>query len=790
MPFRTPLIGATVVLLLLSAIFPVSSPAKAAAPDTVREPIDPERGGIPYRDVAGLSDEQIRERYLKELENERTYSGKDAAGGAKGVLVTLLQKLEALSSIFYWRLTALKFNYVKLPHDIGEAARFLANGQGTGRLVGMLAVIASILAAGLGVEWIVRRSTATKDHPDRPASRVEGAAVLLGAMLKVLPDLIGLFISTGIAFVLFVVFFGTDASGLRPLFFAALATVFIARLITALSRVVVSPKVPELRLFPLDDSAAERVHRLTKRFAWTVTTAYITVLLFRYCGIGGDSLILFIIFWGTVVTLMVGVAILGQREFVAARIRGCAGAECDGNSWIMERFAGVWHLLALGYLFLVWFLWSGRLIVQGPQFDTFFLLSLLIVPLFFLLERAGGWLARVLIDSLRSGVQPPENGEVAGNAVDDAASGTETAPIYTIAHRVVRVVVAVVLLFFLLDHFGIELPFIDAFLEASTEITITLVVAYLAWRAVNGYVDRKLAASLPEYEEAGAEGGKEEDDEWGSVASQDRSHTLLPILRKFFAISLLVMVSLIILSSLGLNIGPLLAGAGVVGLAIGFGAQKLVADVLSGLFFLVDDAFRVGEYIEAGGISGVVEGLTLRNAMLRHHRGMLQIVPYSELGGVTNFMRGGIVVKFSLQFPYDTNIDKVRKVIKKVGQQMLLEPEFKDDILKPVKSQGVREVGDSVMTIRVKFTAKPGAHFVIRREAFKRITEALEAKGIQYAHRKVIVEVSPPPSGDGAEAPRLDPKTAESAAAAAESVLAKDRAVTKETAADMDNPFR
>ena len=105
--------------------------------------------------------------------------------------------------------------------------------------------------------------------------------------------------------------------------------------------------------------------------------------------------------------------------------------------------------------------------------------------------------------------------------------------------------------------------------------------------------------------------------------------------------------------------GWCVAGAGVAGLALGFGAQKLVADVLSGIFYLVDDAFRVGEYIEAGGVSGSVEAITLRNVMLRHHRGMLQIVPFSDLGSITNFMRGGIIVKFNLQFPYDTNIDKV-----------------------------------------------------------------------------------------------------------------------------------
>ena len=201
------------------------------------------------------------------------------------------------------------------------------------------------------------------------------------------------------------------------------------------------------------------------------------------------------------------------------------------------------------------------------------------------------------------------------------------------------------------------------------------------------------------------------------------------------------MLTLFTLSSLGVNIAPLLAGAGVMGIAIGFGAQKLVSDLLSGFFYLIDDAFRVGEYIEAGSVTGAVEKITLRNVMLRHHRGMLQIVPYGDLGAITNYMRGGIVVKFNLQFPYDTNVDQVRKIIKRVGIEMLADPELGKDFIKQIKSQGIREVGDSVLTIRVKFTANPGTHFVIRREAFKRITEALAQKGINYAHRKVIVEV-------------------------------------------------
>jgi small-conductance mechanosensitive channel len=217
--------------------------------------------------------------------------------------------------------------------------------------------------------------------------------------------------------------------------------------------------------------------------------------------------------------------------------------------------------------------------------------------------------------------------------------------------------------------------------------------------------------------------------------------------RQFIGTVLFVMVVMIVLSSMGVDIGPLLAGAGVVGLAVGFGAQKVVRDIFSGFFFLMDDAFRVGEYLDAGGVSGTVEAITLRTIKLRHHRGMLQIVPLGDLKSITNYMRGGIVVKFDLQLPYDTDIELVRKIVKKVGEAMMADPELGPDFIRPVKSQGVRTVGDSVMTFRVKFTAKPGRHFVIRREALRRISVALEAKGIRYAHRKVIVDI---PQGLGA----------------------------------------
>ena len=179
----------------------------------------------------------------------------------------------------------------------------------------------------------------------------------------------------------------------------------------------------------------------------------------------------------------------------------------------------------------------------------------------------------------------------------------------------------------------------------------------------------------------------------------------------------------------------------MIGLAVGFGAQKLVQDVISGIFFLVDDAFRTGEYIETAGMRGTVEKISVRSLRLRHHLGPVQTVPYSEMATVKNHSRDYIIMKLSFRLPYDTDIEKVRKIIKKCGQKMLADDELGPAFLAPLKSQGVLQMEDSAMVMRMKFTAKPGEQWVIRREASKRVRDALQAEGIEFAHRQVIVHI-------------------------------------------------
>jgi small-conductance mechanosensitive channel len=202
---------------------------------------------------------------------------------------------------------------------------------------------------------------------------------------------------------------------------------------------------------------------------------------------------------------------------------------------------------------------------------------------------------------------------------------------------------------------------------------------------------------------------------------------------------LVVIWVMIALSAVGLDIGPLLAGAGVVGIALGFGAQTLVRDVVSGIFFLLDDAFRVGEYVEAGALKGTVEAISIRSLRLRHHRGAVHTVPYGELKSLTNHSRDWVIVKLEFLVTYDTDVDAVRKLIKSIGQEMLEDPELGPNLIETLKSQGINQLADHGLLVRAKFTAKPGEQFVIKRDALQRIKRSFDAAGIKFAYPTVTI---------------------------------------------------
>ncbi|OUS39503.1 hypothetical protein A9R01_01290 ['Osedax' symbiont bacterium Rs2_46_30_T18] len=274
----------------------------------------------------------------------------------------------------------------------------------------------------------------------------------------------------------------------------------------------------------------------------------------------------------------------------------------------------------------------------------------------------------------------------------------------------------------------------NTLISNSYDVIFILFVGYITYNFFKIWIDNKIAA----------EGGGIEltpGDE-GGAGGASRLATLLPLFRNFLLVLIFVCVTLIALTEMGINVAPLFAGAGVVGLAIGFGAQTLVRDVFSGAFFLFDDAFRKGEYIDLGEVKGTVEKVSVRSFQLRHHLGRLHTVPFGEIKFLTNYSRDWVMMKLPLRVTYDTDIEKVRKLVKKLGQRLLEDPEIGPQFLQPLKSQGVIEMQDSAMIIRVKFMTKPGDQWVIRKTVYAQLRELFIQEGIKFAHREVTVRLA------------------------------------------------
>ncbi|MBS7697760.1 MULTISPECIES: mechanosensitive ion channel family protein [unclassified Chelatococcus] len=226
----------------------------------------------------------------------------------------------------------------------------------------------------------------------------------------------------------------------------------------------------------------------------------------------------------------------------------------------------------------------------------------------------------------------------------------------------------------------------------------------------------------------------------GTGQPTSRLSSIMPVVRGFFGVLVVATALLLGLSHLGVNISPLLAGAGIFGLAFSFGSQTLVKDIVSGVFFVADDAFRVGEYIQAGSHKGTVEKLSLRSVRVRHQNGQFHTIPYGQLGAVTNFSRDYATIKFNLRLARDTDMEKARKLAKKVGVELAEMPEYADQFIAPFKMQGVTDIEPNALLCRFKFTVKPGKQTMIQREAIKRLHKAYHDNGIEFASNAVVVQ--------------------------------------------------
>jgi small-conductance mechanosensitive channel len=319
----------------------------------------------------------------------------------------------------------------------------------------------------------------------------------------------------------------------------------------------------------------------------------------------------------------------------------------------------------------------------------------------------------------------------------EAGSDARPVPAVTMAviDRGIRMVLIVLAAILLARVWGLNMhsmeksdPVFTPLLRGLLNAIVIALAADFGWSIVKALIERKLGVTSTV------------DGDHPLEPQQARLRTLLPIIQNIMFAVIVIMAVLLILASIGIQIGPLIAGAGVVGVAVGFGAQTIVKDVISGIFYLFDDAFRVGEYIASGKYMGTVESFSLRSIKLRHHRGPLFTVPFGELGAVQNQSRDWVTDKFNITVGYDTDLDKARKLIKKIGLELAADPEFAPWVIEPIKMQGVKEFGDYGIVLRMKVTTKPGGAFAMKRKFYLLVNGAFKENGIELPVPTVHVQ--------------------------------------------------
>ncbi len=492
----------------------------------------------------------------------------------------------------------------------------------------------------------------------------------------------------------------------------------LVKLLLVGARAVLLPAVSSLRLMPIGDETANYLFIWARRFAVAVVGGGAladAALLFGLPPTGHHGVLRLV---GLAVGLMAILFAVQNRTSVALWLGGEAGAGPLGLGVLRRRFADVWHVLAIIYIAGVYGVWA--LAIEGG-FEFLLRATLATVAIL-----AG---ARLLTVGLRRGIDRgfAINADLRSRYPTLEARANRYLPVL---HLILRVLVAGIAAIALLQAWGIDVlhwvgsPAGRRIGQAAFSIAAVSIIALLIWEGVSAAIERYLSRT---------------DDDGLPIYRSARIRTLLPLLRNVVFIALAVMVVLIVLAELGINIAPLLAGAGVVGLAIGFGAQTLVKDIITGLFILVEDTISLGDYVDVAGHSGTVEAMTIRTLRLRDPAGSVHTVPFSDVGTVLNYTKEFAYAVLDIGIGYAENVDEVMAVIEKIGAEMMEDADLRHDILETLEVQGVNSLDDSAVVIRARIKVRAGTQWAMRRAFNRRMKLRFDELGIEipFPHRTV-----------------------------------------------------
>ncbi len=700
-------------LALVLACFVALLPAVAHAQE--KAPADAVSAKEIERLVQTLENPEARDKLVRQLQTLSAAQKKQEiqeTGPTSAMLTVLSKRVEAFGEQFLDATNALS----DIPRLVSWVEAQATNETARMRWLEVIAKLLGILAAGLVVEKtaavLLRRPLAAIDveKPATPLARPR--VVLTHAILELLP--IGAFAATAYG-TISVLHMTPDPHKAAELLVSAYLT---ARLAMASAYIAFLPRHRAQRLLPIGDETAHYLYIWTRRLTGVSIYGYVIITAASLLGLpkAGSAFLLKML--GLLVTAMLVVLILQNRAPVGGWIRGRGGRLGARLSRLRGRLADVWHILASLYVVMIYTIWALRI---ADDFEFILRASALTVAIVLTATTASSLVRRALRRGFTIGQdlrrQFPQLERRANRYLP-------------VLHHVLRLLIGTVTTLALLQTWGVEaFEWLGSglgkrFVSAAITIAIVTVIALILWESVNSAIERYLTQT----------------DRNGILIERSaRARTLLPLLRNALMVLLVIIVTLVILSEFGVSIAPLLAGAGVVGLAIGFGSQKLVQDLITGVFILFEDTISVGDVVRLGEHAGMVEAMNIRTLRLRDLNGNVHTIPFSAVSTIINMTKDFSFAVMDVEVARREDTDEVTEVLKTIGAEMQADPEYARIILEPLEILGVDRFAPSSVVIRTRLKTQPSKQWMVMREFNRCMKKKFDLLGIEipYPHQTI-----------------------------------------------------
>jgi small-conductance mechanosensitive channel len=527
--------------------------------------------------------------------------------------------------------------------------------------------------------------------------------VLMMFLLDLVP--LGVFLGVGYAGTLL----GT--THIKDILQAAILAYAVCRLATCITRMFVSPAYPQLRLLHVSDQGAAYalvwVRRIFAVGAFGFAASQIGLLF----GLPQGATDAFMKAVFLLVHLFLIIIVLQCRRPVAEMIRSHR-EKPDIPGRIRNRIAAIWHLVAIFYIAALWLVWAAEIRHGYLRIWHLFAITvgvLIVVRLFSI----------VVLGALDRAFRVSPDLKTRYPGLEGRANRY-----YPLLRGTVSTFLVVLGILALFEAWGIDTL---AWFRANAlggrlaSATLTILVAgalgLAIWEGVNASMDRHLARLTRD----------------AQMVKSARLRTLQPMLRTVLLFTLLAIFGLTALSEIGVDIAPLLAGAGILGVAIGFGSQKLVQDFITGIFLLLENAMQVGDWVTVAGLSGSVENLSIRTMRLRAGDGSVHIIPFSSVSTVTNVNRGIGNAAVSVNIPIEEDSDHVCEVLGEIASKMRSERRFSDMMRSDLQLWGVDKVDAGVVTIAGQIVCTDSGRWAVQREFNRRMMIRFKELDIRIA---------------------------------------------------------